>query len=70
MNKPSSISYREFQTNLMNAINNSSLPAFVMIPLVQDTLRQLKQLEEQQYKIDVEEYNKSMSHQEIEEKQK
>lgn len=70
MNKPSSISYREFQTNLMNTINNSGLPAFVMIPLVQDTLRQLKQLEEQQYKIDVEEYNKSMSHQEIEEKQK
>lgn len=58
MEKPSSIRYREFLDNIISAINNSGLPAFVMIPAVQNVLSELQTLSAQQFKEDTIAWNK------------
>ena len=40
---------REFEENLVNLINESNLPAFVLKPIVKDLLEQLNILEQRQF---------------------
>lgn len=40
---------REFEENLVNLINESNLPAFVLKPVVKDLFEQLNLLEQQQF---------------------
>ena len=58
MQKPSTIIYREFKDELQELINSSSLPAFVLLPVMRDVVRQLEKIEERQYQRDVEEWEK------------
>ena len=60
MEKPSSILYREFSNNIANVINQSGLPAFVMVPVIQNVLHELDEISNRQYKADVEAYEKSL----------
>ena len=53
MGKSDTIRYREFIAHMETLINNSGLPAFVMIPILRETLRQLSQLDERQYQKDM-----------------
>lgn len=54
MDKSNTIRYREFIAHMETLINNSGLPAFAMIPILRETLRQLAQLDERQYRKDME----------------
>lgn len=40
---------RELRENIVQEINNSNLPAFIIKPIFKDMLMQLEQLEAQQY---------------------
>lgn len=39
---------REFEENLVNLINESNLPAFILKPVIKDLFEQLNVLEQQQ----------------------
>lgn len=49
MDKPTTMRHREFKADLISLINESGLPAFVLIPVVEQALSELKAIEEQQY---------------------
>lgn len=66
MKKPSSIVYAEFADKLQNIINETELPAFVMIPVVREVLRQLTVLNQSAYKRDVEAWAKEQEAQRAE----
>lgn len=57
------INERKFRNDLVNLVNNSNLPAFIIKPIVQELLQQIGALEEQQY-------NDALNRQEIEKQQK
>lgn len=42
------LSKREFEENLVEIINKSNLPAFVLKPIIKDLFEQLNLLEQQQ----------------------
>ena len=43
------IKQREFRTQLVNLINDSSLPAFIIKPILEDLLSQINKIDEDQY---------------------
>lgn len=49
MDKPTTMRHREFKTDLISLINESGLPAFVLVPVMEQALSELKAIEEQQY---------------------
>jgi len=49
MDKPTTMRHREFKTYLISLINESGLPAFVLVPVMEQALSELKAIEEQQY---------------------
>ena len=58
MGKPATLLQREFKEKIIESINNSSLPAFVLIPILEHALEELKAVDEAQYKADLAEYEK------------
>ena len=58
MGKPATLLQREFKEKIIESINNSSLPAFVLIPIMENALEELKAVDEAQYKSDLAEYEK------------
>lgn len=50
--KPVTLRQREFVDKIVNAINDSELPAFVIVPVLEQALAEVKQIEEQQYEAD------------------
>ena len=56
--KPDSIRRKELIDNIVKSINESSLPPFVVEPIMRDLLAQVAQASEQQYKADVEAWEK------------
>ena len=40
---------RKFKEEIINIVNNSNLPAFIIKPFLQDLLRQIDTLEQKQY---------------------
>lgn len=59
MEKPLTVARQEFAENIVEVINNSGLPAFVMLEIVQSCERELTKLSQQQYEKDKEQYEKS-----------
>lgn len=59
MEKPLTVARQEFAENIVEVINNSGLPAFVMLEIVQSCERELTKLSQQQYEKDKEKYEKS-----------
>lgn len=59
MEKPLTVARQEFAENIVEVINNSGLPAFVMLEIVQSCERELNKLSQQQYEKDKEKYEKS-----------
>lgn len=41
---------REFKENIVQVVNNSKLPAFIIKPILKDLFEQVNVLEEQQYR--------------------
>ena len=56
MDKPTTMLHREFKTDLISLINESGLPAFVLVPVMEQALSELKAIEEQQYLADKAQY--------------
>lgn len=52
MNKPASIVRQEFIEKQIALINNSGLPAFVLVDIMEDTLAELRRLAKDQYEKD------------------
>jgi len=52
MQKPATIAYREFRARIVEAINGSGLPAFCIVPILEQALAEVKEIEEQQYEKD------------------
>lgn len=60
MDKPATILQREFREKIVTAVNESNLPAFVLRPILEQVLAEVKTIEEQQYQNDKAEYEKSI----------
>lgn len=58
MNKPATLLQREFKDKIVNAINESNLPAFVLVPILEQALAEVKNIEEKQYEADKAAYEK------------
>ena len=56
--KPATLLQREFKEKIIIAINESKLPAFVIAPILEQALAEVKHIEEQQYEADKAEYEK------------
>lgn len=59
MNKPMSVARHEFIESLTKLINESGLPPFVIEPILGDFHSDIRLLAQQQYELDLENYNKS-----------
>ena len=62
MKKPSTVARQETIEKLIELINSSELPAFVLLDIFEETLRELRKVAVDQYKRDKEkwdEYNRS-----------
>lgn len=59
MDKPTTMRHREFKTDLISLINESGLPAFVLVPVMEQVLSELKAIEEQQYLEDKKHYEEA-----------
>lgn len=53
MEKPATVLYKEFREKVINAMNESGLPAFVVRLELEQILSEVKQLEAQQYTADL-----------------
>lgn len=60
MNKPLTVMRQEFAEQMVDTINNSGLPAFVMLEVVEKCASELSALTNQQYKQDKQAYEKSL----------
>ena len=58
MDKPVTLLQREFQDKLVDLINNSCLPAFVLEPILEQALNRVSELAEERYQLDLAEYRK------------
>lgn len=52
MDKPATLLQREFKDNLVKIINESKLPAFVLVPIMEQALAEVRDIEEKQYEAD------------------
>ena len=56
MDKPITLAQREFKDKIVQAINDSGLPAFVISPVLRQALDKVEEIEEQQYLADKKAY--------------
>ena len=57
MNKPITIIREEVKQGIADIINNSGLPAFIIEPIIQEFLIEIKNVAKLQYEHDLEQYN-------------
>ena len=57
MNKPITVLYNDFSRSLISLIENSGLPAFVVRQTMTEVIDTIKQLEQQEFKRDVNAWN-------------
>ncbi len=60
MEKPITVVREEFIQNLVNLINDSKLPPFVITPILSSMLSEVKNHERIQYENDLSTYNQSL----------
>lgn len=68
MNKPITIVREEVKEQIAAIINNSGLPAFVIEPILQDFLMEVRSVAIRQYEYDKQQYNASLKNKEEEKK--
>lgn len=59
LNKPITIVRAEFISNLTKLINESTLPPFVIEPILKDMYIEVRDIAKKQYEFDVAEYEQS-----------
>ena len=60
MNKPITIVYEDFKQNMINIINDSGLPMFMVEPVLQNCLSEVRAVMQRQQEMDKEQYEKSL----------
>ena len=60
MNKPITMVYEEFKQQLADLINNSGLPVFVIEPILQSYLSEVRTLVKRQYEYDKAQYEEAL----------
>lgn len=60
MNKPIIVVKEELKRDIVNSINNSGLPAFIVEYILRDLLSEASVLAKQQYQKELELYNASL----------
>lgn len=68
MQKPITVARQEFIDTVAEAVNNSGLPAFLVVDVLRMFLSQLEPQEEKQFQRDFAEWEKFVGEQEQEEK--
>lgn len=58
MDKPITVARQEFMDSLVELINGSGLPAFVLVPIFEGMTQRLAELERMQYEADKANYEK------------
>lgn len=66
MEKPTSIVYQEFRENLVRLINTSGLPAFIIEPVLKETLDEVIKIKQTQFEKDMIAWNESLREEENE----
>ena len=61
--KPMSVARQEFIDQLVNDVNNCSLPLFVVEPILQDILNAVKSAAQQQYETEKAQYEQQLQKQ-------
>lgn len=61
--KPTSVVRQEFIEQLVNDVNNCSLPLFVIEPILQDLLNMVKSAAQQQYEAEKAQYEQRLNEQ-------
>lgn len=56
MDKPITLVREEFKQSLVNVINNSGLPAFVIEPILNECLKEVRIVMQKQYESDKSKY--------------
>lgn len=59
MNKPITVAREDFATALINLVNDSKLPAFVMSDILKNAVKELERLEGEQYQSDKQAWEES-----------
>lgn len=59
--KPSSMLLKEFKEKIVAAINESDLPAFVLAPVLELALGEVKDIEQKQYEADKAAYEEELN---------
>lgn len=60
MDKPITLVYEDFKSDIAELINNSGLPPFVLESVVKDFLAEIHDVAERQYEYDKEQYESSL----------
>lgn len=60
MNKPIIVVYEEFKQQLADLINNSGLPVFMIEPILQNYLSEVRILVKRQYESDKAQYEEAL----------
>lgn len=58
--KPITVKYEDFKRELTDLINNSGLPAFIVEPVIQSCLMEVKDVVKKQYEYDKQQYESSL----------
>lgn len=58
INKPITVVRAEFISSLTNLINESTLPLFIVEPILKDLYMEVKSVAQKQYEHDLADYNK------------
>lgn len=64
MEKPTIIKLKEIEEEIINIINSSNVPPFVLKPTIEKIYRQLEILEQQEYETEKENYENSLKEKE------
>ena len=67
MNKPITVAREDFATALINLVNDSGLPAFVMSDILKNAVKELERLEGEQYQLDKQAWEESQTLEDAEE---
>ena len=60
MNKPISIVREEFKQNMIELVNNSNLPMFVIEPIMNEILVEVRAVAKTQFELDKKRYEESL----------
>lgn len=69
MQKPTSMIVKETKEKIVNDLNESKLPMFVLEPIIKDIYEQIVQAKNQEYEMEKQAYEKSLKEKEDKDEQ-